>query len=96
VALHRHGWRIDYLGANTPLGDLTEAVAETRPDLVVLAAAAPELFDQVSGELAKLARTVRLAVAGAGAGRALARAVGARLLADDPVTAAELVSGTVP
>lgn len=94
VVLHRHGWRIDYLGANTPLDDLARAVAATRPDLVVVAAAAPELFDRASGELARLAATAPLAVAGAGASRALADAVGARLLAHDPVTAAELVSRT--
>jgi len=96
VVLHRHGWRIDYLGANTPLEDLARAVAATRPDLVVLAAAAPELFERASGELARLASTAPLAVAGAGASRALADSVGARLLADDPVTAAELVSRTAP
>lgn len=96
VVLHRHGWRIDYLGANTPLHDLTGAVAATRPDLVVLAASAPDLFERVRAELAQLAGTTRLAVAGAGASRTLADAVGARLLADDPVTAAELVSRTGP
>lgn len=96
VVLHRHGWRIDYLGANTPLDDLTGAVAATRPDLVVLAASAPELFERVNAELAQLAGATRLAVAGAGANRTLADAVGAWLLAEDPVTAAELVSRTGP
>jgi DNA-binding transcriptional MerR regulator len=89
VVLHRHGWRVDYLGANTPLDDLVRAVAATRAELVVLAATVPEAFGRVAGELARLAGSARVAIAGAGASGSLADSVGAEWLSGDPVTAAE-------
>ena len=33
IVLHRNGWRISYLGANTPLEDLTRTAAELQPEL---------------------------------------------------------------
>ena len=89
VVLGRNGWRIGYLGASTPLEDLTRAAVATHPDLVVLAAATSERFDGLGDDLSRLARIVPLAIAGAGATQAIADSVGAQLLADDPVTAAE-------
>jgi len=89
VVLHRNGWRINYLGADTPLDDLILAAEETHPDLVVVAATAAERFDGLTGGLSRLARLGQLALAGAGATEDIAASVGARLLAGDPVTAAE-------
>jgi methanogenic corrinoid protein MtbC1 len=89
IVLHRNGWRISFLGANTPFEDLTRTAAELRPDLVVLAAVTPERFDGVDGHLSRLAGIAPLALAGAGATPAVAQFVGARRLDDDPVTAAE-------
>jgi MerR family transcriptional regulator, light-induced transcriptional regulator len=92
IVLNRSGWRIDYLGADTPLEELIRTARSTRADLVVLVAALPERFDAVSKELTVLARTAPLAIGGAGATRAVAEAVGAHLLTADPVTAAEEVA----
>lgn len=89
VVLHRNGWRIGYLGADTPLDDLVRTAAAALPDLVVVTATTPELFDGLTEDLKQLARTAPLAIAGVGATRTLADSVGARLLTDDPVTAAE-------
>jgi MerR family transcriptional regulator, light-induced transcriptional regulator len=89
VVLNRNGWRIGYLGANTPLADLIRLARATRPDLVVLAATQPERFEQVTADLGRLAGIAPLAVAGPGATPALADAVGAYLVTGDPVTAAE-------
>jgi methanogenic corrinoid protein MtbC1 len=94
VVLNRNGWRISYFGADTPLDDLIRAAAATHPDLVVVAATTADRFDGLAGDLARLARLSQLALAGAGATEALAAAVGARLLAEDPVTAAERMSAT--
>jgi len=88
VVLHRHGWRIAYLGADTPLRDLVRAATSIRPDIVVVAATVRQRFDRVVEGLAALARGTPVAIAGAGASGALADAVGARLLAGDPATAA--------
>jgi len=89
--LNRNGWRIDYLGMSTPVAELTQTVDERHPDLVVLAAAVPENLDGLAPQLTALAQRAPLALAGAGATPELAAAVGARLLAGDPVTEAEKV-----
>jgi len=89
VVLNRIGWRIGYLGANTPLADLIRLADATRPDVVVLAATRPERFDALTADLTRLAGKAPLAIAGTGATPELAEAVGAHLLTGDPVTAAE-------
>jgi MerR family transcriptional regulator, light-induced transcriptional regulator len=89
IALNRNGWRIEYFGANTPIDDLIRRASVKRPDLVVLAATRPERLDGLAEDLTRLARIAPLALAGAGANRAVADAVGADLLTEDPVTAAE-------
>jgi DNA-binding transcriptional MerR regulator len=89
IVLNRTGWRIDYLGASTPVEELTRTVEATHPDLVVLAATRPENLDPLAPQLTGLARLVPLVLAGTGATAELAAAVQARLLSGDPVTAAE-------
>lgn len=89
VVLHRNGWRIGYLGPNTPVEELERAASVTRPDLVVLAAARPETLEPVRAQLTALARRFPLALAGAGVTAQFAGAAGARLMAGDPVTEAE-------
>ena len=89
IALNRNGWRIDYLGMNTPVEELTRTVDARHPDLVVLAATLPENLEPHAAQLTALARRAPLALAGAGATPEIAAAVGARLLTGDPVTEAE-------
>jgi DNA-binding transcriptional MerR regulator len=89
IVLHHQGWRIGYLGANTPAGELARAAGASRPDLVVLAAARPQTLEPIRAELTALARRFPLALAGAGATAQFADAAGARLMAGDPVTEAE-------
>ena len=89
IALNRNGWRIGYLGADTPLDDVIDTAVDTSADLVVLAAATPERFAGLTADLSRLAGVVPLALAGAGAGQAAAYPVGARLLTADPVTEAQ-------
>ncbi len=89
IVLNRNGWRIDYLGMNTPVEELERCAEATRPALVVLAATIPETLEPLRPQLADLARRAPLAFAGAGATREIATSVGARLLADNPVTEAE-------
>jgi methanogenic corrinoid protein MtbC1 len=73
---------------NTPVEELTRTVDARRPDLVVLAATLPETLEPHAAQLTALARRAPLALAGAGATAQIATAVGARLLAGDPVTEA--------
>lgn len=92
VALRRQGWRITYFGTATPIGTLANAAQILRPALVVLSAAiTAHLRDALPG-IAELARTVPVAIAGGGASEELALAAGARLLRDDPITAAQQVA----
>lgn len=91
VVLSRRGWAVYYLGTDTPIGSVIDSIATARPDVVVLAAVEPERFNTVRDELAALARRSQLVLAGPAADAALAAEVGAAVLADDPVTAAETI-----
>ena len=89
IVLNRHGWKIDYLGCNTPVEELARAVDARQPCLVVVAATSPEALEPHTEQLAMLAGRVPLVLAGPGATPQLAAAVKARLVSGDPVTAAE-------
>lgn len=89
IALREYGWRITVLGADTPAETMLDAVRAVRPDLVVLAAVAEEPFRGSADELARLAELVPVAVGGAGATRDVAARLGATLLEEGPVAAAE-------
>jgi DNA-binding transcriptional MerR regulator len=92
LVLAERGWQITYLGADTPIPTIEEALADVDPRLVVVAAMTAQRLRAAQPELTKLARSVPVALAGGGASAALAGATGASLLAGDPVTAAERVA----
>jgi methanogenic corrinoid protein MtbC1 len=89
IVLNRQGWRISYLGTNTPIEELARAAETTHPDLVVVAASTPDVLEPLRDELAALAARFPLALAGPGVSAKIVRAVGARHLPGDPVTEAE-------
>jgi MerR family transcriptional regulator, light-induced transcriptional regulator len=95
IVLHRNGWRVAYLGADTPMSDLHGAVTELHPDLTVLAAVTAERYQEQEAGLTRLAAIVPLALAGAGATDALTHAIGARRLPGDPVTEAHRIHDTM-
>jgi MerR family transcriptional regulator, light-induced transcriptional regulator len=90
IALRGYGWRITYLGADTPQTTLVEAAAQLTPNLIVLAATKSSRLRALAGE-ARTA-TLPIAVAGRGATRKVADELGATLLDVDPVTAATRVA----
>ena len=57
IVLNRNGWRIDYLGMNTPVEELTRTVDARHPDLVVLAATLPENLEPHAAQLTALAQS---------------------------------------
>jgi methanogenic corrinoid protein MtbC1 len=67
LALRARGWRIDFLGADTPIESVLRAVDAVDPALVAVSATTPELLQPVLPELAALARDRTVAIAGAGA-----------------------------
>ena len=89
IILNRCGWRVDFFGANTPMGEVIDGARRSPPDLVVVAATVPEHLTAIHADLARLADVAPLALAGAGASPDAADALGAELLTGDPVTAAE-------
>jgi methanogenic corrinoid protein MtbC1 len=88
IALARRGWRITFLGENTPASSIEHAARQVRPALVMLAAAQAAPFAASAEELESLAAARRTAIAGAGASESLARRIGAEYIRTDPVTAA--------
>jgi len=89
LALRARGWRISFLGPDTPIDTVAEAARALDPALVVVSGSTPDLFAAVTEELRRLGAEWPVAVAGRGATQALARRTGARLLADDPILAAD-------
>jgi DNA-binding transcriptional MerR regulator len=96
LVLHGRGWRITFLGPNTPVDTVTAAASTLHPDAVVLAATTPERFEHGRTALRRLSRTVALYAAGAGATVNAAKAIGAQLLDLDPFDAAEHVAKAQP
>ena len=88
LALRSRGWRIAFLGADTPAESVAEAAERLNPALVVIAAVSSEAFRREEGELSRIAAGRDLAIAGPGATAAIARRIGSRLIDGDPVAAA--------
>jgi DNA-binding transcriptional MerR regulator len=88
IALSRRGWRIAYLGQDTPGESLLHAAQTLSPALVVLAAMEPRWYTAATADLSELASAHRLALAGAGATSRVVERIGAEQLVTDPVTAA--------
>ncbi len=85
LALREHGWRITYLGADTPLRDVVAVCGELGPAIVVLSAVNRERFRKSANEIVALGKGVRVAIGGAGATEALAGQLGVELLGGDAV-----------
>jgi MerR family transcriptional regulator, light-induced transcriptional regulator len=83
LVLRERGWRIAYLGADTPLGDIAATADELSPAIVVLAAVTQERFFDSAEEIRALAARVRVGLAGAGASAAPAQRLGAESLAGE-------------
>ncbi len=89
LVLRARGWRIVYLGANTPIASVVEVADRLSARVVVLAALKAEPLAAVADEIAHLRKQVRVLLAGAGADEGVCRRANAELLSGDPVSAAE-------
>lgn len=88
LALRGSGWRIGFLGPDTPLATMTRAVGALSPNLVVVAASITERAAAAGDGLLEIGRRAPLAIGGAGTSAELAATVGAHHLPHDPLTAA--------
>jgi MerR family transcriptional regulator, light-induced transcriptional regulator len=93
LALHSRGWRITFLGQDTPISTVAEHVRILQPDCVVVSAAEARPLTDSLDDLRRLAGSVPVALAGAGATQELAREAGATLLSGDPIAEAERLTG---
>ena len=89
LALRARGWRIGYLGPDTPIETVEDAARVLEPDLVVLSAVDGERLRLHERALRRLARRCRLGIGGAAARQIDPRAFGALGLPGDPVSEAE-------
>ena len=92
LALRTHGWRIVYLGADTPGESVADAAREIDPALVVVSSVLRSRFRAAADALAAIAGTRPLAVAGRGASESLAEALGCTWLTGGPVAAADRIA----
>ena len=86
----RRGWRITFLGADTPLDSLHASIRNIQPALTVLVATTPSLLAAHADDLRRLTSLTRTAIAGVTDAQA-ASDVGATALPRDIVQAATAV-----
>jgi len=67
LALRARGWRILYLGADTPITSVADTVQAVDPTVVVISAVNPRALRRHAAELQKLSRHTRLCLGGTGA-----------------------------
>jgi MerR family transcriptional regulator, light-induced transcriptional regulator len=92
LALRGRGWRVCYLGGDTPTAAIAGVADKLDAELVVLGAVRAEPLVGVADELTGLAASRTVCVGGRGASAALAARLGAERLPEDPIAAADLVS----
>jgi len=95
LVLRSYGWRILFLGADTPLATLCRTVSATNPRLVVVASMDGALLDAQSTGLRRLGRSAPLVLSGAGASEELCSRLHVDRLDGDLVAAAGAVSRSV-
>lgn len=86
LMLRDHGWRVTFLGADTPITTITDTSRRVAPEVVVLAMLKPIELERA--EIRELARGPRVVLSGCGASTEVARALGVDYLDCGPIEAA--------
>ena len=92
LALRSHGWRIVYLGPDSPIETVTDVSDRLEPTLVVLNAMSRERVRPALPKLRPLARRHRLALGGAAAEDDALKRTGILALTGDPMAEAARVT----
>ena len=92
LLLRSHGWRILFLGADTPMSTIKATAQVTGPAAVVLVAFDPALLESEATAIRQLARVAPLFLGGPGAAADLSRLATVRRLDRDVVAAANAVA----
>ena len=88
LILRSHGWRILFLGADTPIKTIEQTVKTARPDLTTLTSFDPSLLETEEPALRRLAKLGPLLLSGPGATDALCSRLRIRRLDGDLIAAA--------
>ena len=92
LMLRSHGWRIPFLGANTPISILQDTAQVTAPAAIVPVAFDAVLFESEATALRRLGRIAPLSLSGPGATADLPRLANIRRLDGDLVAAADVLA----
>jgi MerR family transcriptional regulator, light-induced transcriptional regulator len=91
VALRRRGWRITYLGTDSPIDAVADIAGSLAPTVVVLLSMTPARFLNHAHQIEQLANQVQVMIAGPGATPEIARQTRTHVLDQDPVSAAAII-----
>ena len=91
LALRSLGWRVAYLGADTPLDTLERTAEAVEPALLVVSATSDERLAPAVPQLTRLARSYRVGLGGSAAAGSDADHIGLLRLSGDPVAEAERI-----
>jgi len=92
LALRSHGWRILFLGADTPIETVAHSAEMTRPTVAVLASFDAARIRAQQSALRELASVVPLVLAGPGASERVCAELGIDRLTGDLLAAAETLA----
>ncbi|HEV2774767.1 MAG TPA: MerR family transcriptional regulator [Solirubrobacteraceae bacterium] len=96
LVLADRGWRIAYLGADTPVDQVAEMSASLQPAAVVLCTLDAHHIMADADVIAELGRRHHTILAGSGASAALAQELGIQHAAGDPLSAAQELAERPP
>ncbi len=92
LVLRSHGWRIIFLGADTPIATLAQAAEGTGSALTVLASFDPSRLEAESTRIRRLARKLPLVLSGPGATTELCNRLRVQRLDGDLIAAAHEIA----
>jgi DNA-binding transcriptional MerR regulator len=92
LVLRSHGWRIIFLGADTPIATLAQAAEGTGSALTVLASFDPSRLEAESTRIRRLARKLPLVLSGPGATEQLCKRLRVQRLDGDLIAAAHEIA----
>jgi methanogenic corrinoid protein MtbC1 len=92
IALRAHGWRISFLGANTPVESIVDTAATLAPSAVVISGTVTGVFEGLAERLRDVGEHAPLYLAGAASSEELVRVAHAAHLDGDLIVAARTVA----
>ena len=92
LVLRGHGWRISYLGADTPVPSIVDAATTLAPEAVVVSGTVTGVFDSITTRLREVALHAPLYVSGAAATEQIAERAHGTMLNHDLVGAAKTLA----